>query len=71
MNWISVEDQMPENCSWNLIFTESMVTMAFFEEDENNNIYWLCHNDAQDKSEWNDVSHWMPLPAPPKEHSHA
>lgn len=66
MEWISVEDILPENSSWNLIVTGDMVTMAFFEMDGHGNYYWLCHNDAEDKDEWEGVTNWMPLPEPPE-----
>lgn len=70
MSWISVKDELPKsNFCWYLICTEGMATMSFFEKHENGDVYWLCHNDAEDRDEWDNVTHWMPLPPPPKDES--
>lgn len=66
MSWISVKDELPNDKTWVLISSSNIVTMAFFEGDDSEN-YWLCHNDAKDKTEWDCVTHWQPLPQPPRE----
>ena len=74
--WISVEDRLPEvRFRWYLIATKDgdgnkITTLAFFEsrdiKGEHEDIMWLCHNDkSSGYSEWDDVTHWMPLPEPP------
>lgn len=66
--WISVKDRLPD-CKnfWYLIYVDGMSTMAFLDFDENGNSYWLCHNDNDKSDCWDSVTHWMPLPEPPKE----
>lgn len=67
-NWIDVEDKPPEaNFCWYLIFTEGVTTVAFFEKHGDGEVFWLCHNDVEDKDEWDNVTYWQPLPAPPKD----
>ena len=66
MSWISVEDKKPVGSFWYLISSNGNVTMAFYEVDDDGIDYWLCHNDVIDKSEWDNVTHWQPLPEPPK-----
>jgi len=70
-DWISVEDDLPEHATWVLVYAQSespdvesrVVTMAFFEGATNDGeIFWLCHNDTKKISEWEGVTHWVPLP---------
>lgn len=59
--WISTKDRMPEEGEWVIINTiDREVFEAFFESGywENDNSFWAKPND---------VTHWMPLPEPPKE----
>ena len=62
--WISVEDELPESGERVLIMFEP------FEDDENISIGWLTKSgfDCYDDSVYffRSVTHWMPLPAPPK-----
>tara|TARA_B100000700_G_scaffold189815_1_gene209217 strand:+ start:64780 stop:65022 length:243 start_codon:yes stop_codon:yes gene_type:complete len=70
--WISVEDRLPEKGDWYLVAVpsplqsgERISTMAFLDAVEDGEpLAWLAHNDA-DSDEWECVTHWMPLPAPP------
>ena len=70
--WVSVDDRLPEYGRWYLIttthqgFNERISTMAFLDScgDE---VIWLSHNDKEDDfSEWENVTHWMPLPEAPE-----
>lgn len=66
MNWVSVKDRLPAKDEEVLIYYVSeikhlvlfkKVTTAFFEEDG-----WRLFSDTYADH----VSHWMPLPKPPK-----
>ena len=52
--WISVEDRLPEERKRVLVYNEGGITIAW-----------------RDKGEWDDiflnVTHWQPLPEPPKD----
>ena len=68
-SWISV-DTPPEDSTWVMIKTTSpltndrIVTMAFYEfNEEANEAYWLSHhNESGTADDWEDVTHWQPLP---------
>ena len=77
--WISVEDRLPKTGRWYLINSKcnsphqpNVVTMAFFDNDDlaSGDTVWLTHNDDYRSdninSEWDNVTHWMPLPEPPE-----
>ena len=61
-NWISVEDQLPEECE---------LVYAIREGNVEPGIYKFM---AKDQWEWaprfiaclDDITHWMPLPQPPR-----
>lgn len=54
--WISVKDRLPEKSGYYLIWTEhSYYLIGFFSSNIDNG-----------KWDWIDVTHWMPLPEPPK-----
>ena len=66
--WISVNERLPEPLHWYLICAPSgygdevMTSMAFFDGR------WLTYEDAPDFIDvWHGVTHWMPLPDPPKD----
>jgi hypothetical protein len=62
--WISVKDRLPENDHWALCFMKDK-SFGTFRVFQWNYIDWQWN----DGSEWydeNDVTHWMPLPEPPK-----
>jgi hypothetical protein len=71
-SWISVDSDLPREVGqWYLISCKSegddnpIVTMAFFDEGVGvERPHWLCHNDKKSGSEWEHVTHWMPLPSP-------
>jgi len=64
-HWISVEERLPESGERVLIMFKP------FEDDENISIGWLTKSgfDCYDDSVYffRSVTHWMPLPEPPKE----
>lgn len=65
MNWISVEDQMPEIRKWVLL---RVACSDYFNVEQG--MYrggdeWMNCWCATRNSELYPVSHWMPLPAPP------
>lgn len=58
-NWIDVEDKLPEAGQWHLAYSDGQIEILFF--DSEHPIQWLQHGDWLEK-----VTHWMPLPSPPK-----
>ena len=74
MEWISVEERLPESWSWYLVVDRSLphqtsVTMAFFDKTGEcvceSEPTWLPLADEKDYAGM-DVTHWMPLPDPPQ-----
>ena len=71
-DWISVKDRLPEGANGNVI---SETVIAYTVEDDavvgwnHNNIWYLIlpENDYVTEHENDYVTHWMPLPEPPKE----
>ena len=67
--WIRVEDSLPELNGWYLCYLSASSisgkdvwkTQTLYWEDRE----WLYHPNSF-KMAWN-VTHWMPLPDPPKE----
>ena len=65
MNWISVEDRLPEETGYYLIFChagEKMFPKQKIDYFIENKQGWLHSSN---------ITHWMPLPAPPKENNSA
>ena len=64
--WVSVEDRLPELGQWYLIFVkDKFSTMAFLDTNtETGETLWLAHNNNF-QGEWENVTHWQPLPEPP------
>ena len=59
--WISVKERLPENNQWALCLMKD----GYFRVFQWNYIDWMWN----DTNEWyreEDVTHWMPLPEPPK-----
>ena len=68
--WVSVKDRLPEEQKEVLIYLpeyDSVETAALFEIPSLNLKEWAQKEDAY---MLNEVSHWMPLPEPPKEGHH-
>lgn len=64
MKWVSVKERLPDNEQWVLCFMEN-------EEFGKFRVFQWSYIDWQwnDGNEWydeEDVTHWMPLPEPPK-----
>ena len=71
-DWISVSDKLPKTKRrWYLIAAKDgdgnkITTMAFLDV-AGDDVLWLTHNDKDAAyDEWDNVTHWMPLPEPPK-----
>lgn len=64
--WISVEERLPEQSVEVLVydFVDSMDVM-FLEVDDDGYRFWADDNGYEYSI--HDVTHWMPLPEPPKE----
>ena len=58
--WISVEDRLPDAGQWYLCWSRNQTQIIFLDTVEP--IMWL-----QDGDYLENVTHWMNLPAPPKE----
>lgn len=69
--WISVEDRLPEECKNVLCFEGKKIVIAFMEKTEDCGEYvpvfwdWIAY-DRDDTYDEVCVTHWMPLPEPPK-----
>ena len=69
-DWISIEDRLPEEAVGILITDGSIVTCASMEMWRTGpywNGYGFGGYEWEFDFHWKDVTHWQPLPAPPKE----
>lgn len=78
MEWISVKDRLPEPYIFVLVYEHredqpSPTSIARWEGDEWNG---LGEDDEEDNAfysdlfwgiSWRNITHWMPLPSPPKD----
>ena len=62
--WISVNDRLPENNQWALCFMKDK-SFGTFRVLQWNYVDWRW-NDGNEWFDEKDVTHWMPLPRPPK-----
>ena len=67
MEWISVNDRLPKNFEWVIayiisspVLSEEDVNIAMFDKGK-----WFTPEEFRSNLECK-VSHWMPLPKPPK-----
>lgn len=70
MEWISVQDRLPDKEETVLIYSEGdSVTAAFLYTDKYFGLRWFVNNfgDCKDAVLPDRVTHWMPLPKPPKD----
>ena len=63
--WIPVTERLPEGRSFLVTDTDGYVGEAYLREGK---IYWMCddYDDFWADVHTVDVTHWMPLPEPPK-----
>jgi hypothetical protein len=66
MEWISVNERMPESRKMVLVFAKGMNTltgirMASYDKTEPASMYWHGIIMGHERG----VTHWMPLPDPP------
>ena len=68
--WISVEEKLPEahadgSVDAELVTDGEFIHMAYYAHGQ-----WIfCESGEMKEPMWNTVTHWMPLPEPPKEES--
>lgn len=69
--WISVKDELPPDDEYVLVYVYGQIKVYFYavSDDGQERCHWWedeggsFHSDITD----GDVTHWMPLPSPPKE----
>ena len=66
--WISVKDRLPENEQYVMLWTKTgVMKYAKYLNDEPHRP-WITYDEDGSIRAWdNVVTHWMPLPEPPKE----
>ena len=70
MDWIKIEDQLPEDGSRVITYFEHTgVEISMYKNLKGTEDEMFGHNLFYNKSGWltDDVTHWMPLPEPPKQ----
>jgi len=65
--WISVEDKMPDVDEPVLIYYEGLYVGCASHWKAKSHFYWNFNCDCYSGSGPQCVTHWMPLPKPPKE----
>ncbi len=68
--WISVKERLPEVGNMVLIFYDGQPVIAMFRKSEHCSGWFegYCHMCEDSETYYlDDVTHWMPLPEPPKE----
>jgi hypothetical protein len=63
-NWIDANDRLPEAGNWYLCASKGCrySEIVFFDGENEHGIHWLQNGDYLEK-----VTHWQPLPSPPKQ----
>lgn len=62
--WISVEDRLPEKIATGcLVYADGWTQVADWTHDKYGNDWWFYVDGEYDP----EITHWMPLPEPPKE----
>jgi hypothetical protein len=65
MNWISVEDRLPEFFGEQIVCLESRAVMMMVFSTITEEPFWFIPCIGQE-SKNNKVTHWMPMPEAPK-----
>lgn len=62
--WISVKERLPEEKKAHYLcyLDDDSIAVCYWSNISINGIRWEWHN-----PNWKEVTHWMPLPEPPKE----
>ena len=64
MEWISVKERLPEDRKPVLVYTGGGFICKAYWFNTNDSIEWISFVNFEDIEEY--VTHWMPLPEPPK-----
>ena len=66
--WISVKERLPEKNAGVTIYTPhgGVDTRALGMCDDDPNGLWYCYKGADEPLRFNEVTHWRPLPEPPR-----
>lgn len=72
MDWIKIEDQVPEDGQVVITYFDLLnnkIEIAIYKNLVGTEDKMFGHNLFYNKSGWltDDVTHWMPLPDPPKD----
>lgn len=71
MGWISVKDRLPPDCESVMIWSKGMTPITAwlaYDKGEVPRYYQINDWDESDQIlSLKDITHWMPLPEPPKE----
>lgn len=68
MEWISVKERLPENANDVLaIMQDNTIFMGRFSGKSYWKFYFSDNGLQYDKARERQITHWMPLPDPPKE----
>jgi hypothetical protein len=62
MEWISVDDRLPEDYTWVLCYGDSAISTCGYSKREGFNHWDLKRAPGLNTD---DITHWMPLPKPP------
>ena len=66
--WISVKDRLPENSNEVLTYGNGLIrVMCLLDHGSGDGDYLVWEDDYGYYEELDNVTHWMPLPEPPKE----
>ena len=77
--WISVEDRMPEELErthpgWSDYVRPSEDVLVYLRRDKRQTVAWYSYTagiwvtvDESVEYDYDEITHWMPLPEPPKE----
>lgn len=67
-HWISVKDRLPEPKTWAIVYIEYPSPVLELERgiQKTNNIKKLFYDGKGFYNDYGNITHWMPLPEPPK-----